>query len=416
MSNFDASLNDCPISKLSDTYYFSNEQLEELFRRARKQKAISFLPDVGYWAVTKYADTKEILSNKKIFSAEITQEPLIPYSPEVLDLFIARGFGPRPTLSNNEREDHARIRLNTLVGFSPARNKKLEPYIRKLVNDAVDTFLPNKRADLLAEMLYELPALVLFKLLGIPENDVDDIKMWSDSRLVLSFGKPNLQQQLQAGNHICDYWDYCVHLVEQRLDKPQDDLPSDLIRTRNGDDAILEVIDIVNIVYGLLFAGHETTTNMSSNAVLTLLQHEGSWKAITKEPELIPNAVEECMRFRSSVVAWRRMVKEDVEIDGVKLTAGDRIMLFLPSANRDEARFEDSEVFDIHRKEARRHVAFGFGRHVCLGAALARLELKIILEELSTRLPGLRLVQDQSLMPVEAVQFRGPEELWVEWD
>jgi len=373
------------------------------------------MPDVGYWAVTKYADTKEILSNKEMFSAEITQQPLIPYSPEVLELFKARNFGPRPTLSNNEREDHARLRLNTLVGFSPSRNTKLEPYIRQLVNDAIDTFKTNSQADLLKQMLYELPALVLFKLLGIPEQDVKDIKMWSDSRLILSFGKPDLQQQLHAANHICDYWDYCITLVQQRIEHPQDDLPSDLLRTRNGDDSILEIDDIVNIVYGLLFAGHETTTNMSSNAVLTLLQHRESWKAIIADPQLIPNAIEECMRFRSSVVAWRRLVRKDVEICGVKLSAGERIMLFLPSANRDEARFEDSEVFDIHRKDARRHVAFGFGRHVCLGASLARLELKIILEELCKRLPELNLVRKQSLMPVEAVQFRGPEELWVEW-
>jgi len=415
MNNFDTTLNNCPLSKMSDTYLFSNEQLEALFRRARKEGPVTYMPDVGYWAVTKYADTKEILSNKEYFSAEITQQPLIPYGPEVLELFKRRKFGPRPTLSNNERDDHARLRLNTLVGFSPSRNKKLEPYIRKLVNDAIDAFATDKQADLLKQMLYELPALVLFKLLGIPESDVQDIKMWSDSRLVLSFGKPDMQQQLHAANHICDYWDYCRALVEQRIDNPQDDLPSDLIKTRNGDDSVLEIEDIVNIVYGLLFAGHETTTNMSSNAVLTLLQHQESWQAIVKDPKLIPNAVEECMRFRSSVVAWRRLVRKDVEICGVKVAAGERVMLFLPSANRDEARFDDSEVFDIHRKDARRHVAFGFGRHVCLGASLARLELKIILEELNLRLPGLRLVKEQSLMPVEAVQFRGPEELWVEW-
>jgi len=387
-----------------------------VFRRARKEGQVTYLPDVGFWAVTRYEDCREILQNKDKYSAEITQQPLVPYSPEVLALFKQRNFNPRPTLSNNEREDHARLRRNTLIAFSPSRNKKLEPYIRELLTDGIEAFIADKKADLVAQIFYQLPALVLFKLLGIPRQDVKKIKLWSDSRLVLSFGKPSLEQQLHAAAHICDYWDYCIELVQSRLDSPQDDLPSDLLETRDGDDSIMTVQDIVNIVYGLLFAGHETTSNMSSNAVLSLLQHRESWEQIVVDPSLIPNAFEECLRFRSSVVAWRRLALEDVEICGVKVTAGEKLLVFLPSANRDEARFDNSEAFDITRKDARRHVAFGYGRHVCLGASLARFESVIILEELSKRLPSMRLVEGQSLMPVEAVQFRGPAQLWVEWD
>ena len=387
-----------------------------MFRRARKDGPVTYLPDVGFWAVTRYEDCREILQNKDKYSAEITQQPLVPYSPEVLALFKQRNFNPRATLSNNEREDHARLRRNTLVAFSPSRNRKLEPYIRQLVVEGVNSFKADKKADLLKQMFYELPALVLFKLLGIPKDDVQKIKRWADSRLVLSFGKPSLEQQLYAADHICDYWDYCVELVQSRLDSPQDDLPSDLLNVRNGDDSVLTVQDIVNIVYGLLFAGHETTSNMSSNAVLSLLQNRESWEQIVANPKLIPNAFEECLRFRSSVVAWRRLALEDVEISGVKVAAGEKLLVFLPSANRDEERFENSEEFDITRKDARRHVAFGYGRHACLGASLARFESVIILEELSKLLPNTRLMQEQSLMPVEAVQFRGPAELWVEWD
>jgi hypothetical protein len=116
------------------------------------------------------------------------------------------------------------------------------------------------------------------------------------------------------------------------------------------------------------------------------------------------------------VVAWRRLAKCDVELSGVKISAGSRLLCFLPSGNRDESRFENGEVLDIRRKDARKHIAFGFGRHFCLGAPLARFELQIILEELARRLPGLRLAEDQDLMPVETVQFRGPKQLWVEWD
>ena len=406
----------CPVTALSDTFKLSNEELEAIFKHARADTPVAHLPDIGYWAISRYDDIKTILSDKENFSSEITLEPLMPYSPEVLSLLKSRGFSPRPTLSNNEREDHTRIRRNAQEAFRPKRTASLEPYIRQLVNEAVDSFEADGRADLVKQMVYELPALVLFKLLGVPEEDVQKIKMWADSRLLLSFGKPSLEDQLTAAGHLADYWDYCLALVQQRMASPEDDLPSDMLATRAGDDSVLTIEDINNVVFGLLLAGHETTTNMSANAILTLLQHPQYWQAIVADPSLIPNAVEECLRFRSSVVAWRRLVKHDVEIQGQKIGAGERVLCFLPSANRDETRFEHGEEFDIHRENARQHVAFGYGRHVCLGSPLARFELIVILEELCKRLPSLRLVPDQSLQPVESVQFRGPQQLWVEWD
>ena len=406
----------CPASSLSDTFRLTNEELEDVFRRTRSESPVFYLDDIDFWAVTKYDDIKTVLGDKDRFSSEITLQPLRPVAPEVVDVFKARNFSPRPTLSNNEGENHARIRRVSQAAFSPRRNQKLEPYIRQLVNEAVDSFKADKQADLVAQLVYELPALVLFKLLGIPEEDVQKIKMWADSRLVLSFGKPGVEDQIIAANHMADYWDYCLDLVQQRIASPQDDLPSDMLEMRAGDDSVLEIEDINNVVFGLLLAGHETTTNMSANAILTLLQHRDSWEAIVSDPALIPNTVEECLRFRPSVVAWRRLVKEDVELSGTRIAAGQRILCFLPSGNRDEDRVAHGEVFDIGRDDARGHISFGFGRHFCLGAPLARFELVVILEELVRRLPGLRLASGQDLMPVETVQFRGPKELLVEWD
>ena len=405
----------CPVSALSDTFHLSNEQLEAVMRRARSESPVCYLEDIDFWAVTKYDDIKTVLGDKARFSAEITLQPLRPVAPEVQALLQARGFSPRPTLSNNEREDHARIRRVAQAAFSPRRNRKLEPYIRQLVNEAVDRFEGDGRADLVAQLVYELPALVLFKLLGIPESDVQQIKMWADSRLVLSFGKPSLDEQLVAAGHLADYWDYCLDLVQQRIASPKDDLPSDMLAMRGGDDSILEIQDINNVVFGLLLAGHETTTNMSANAILSLLQNRASWEAIVADPSLIPNAVEECLRFRPSVVAWRRLAKTDVELSGVRIAAGQRILCYLPSGNRDEDHVDNGEILDIRRDDARGHISFGFGRHFCLGAPLARFELIVILEELAKRLPGMRLAEDQDFMPVETVQFRGPKHLWVEW-
>ena len=207
----------CPVTALSDTFRLSNDELEAILKHARERSPVAHLPDIGYWAITRYDDIKTVLSDKENFSSEITLEPLTPYSPEVLALLKRRGFSPRPTLSNNEREDHARIRRNAQEAFRPKRTASLEPYIRKLVNDAVDSFEADGQADLVKQMVYELPALVLFKLLGVPEGDVQKIKMWADSRLLLSFGKPSLEDQLTAAGHLADYWDYCLALVHYNL-------------------------------------------------------------------------------------------------------------------------------------------------------------------------------------------------------
>jgi len=145
----------CPVSALSDTFRLSNEQLEAVMHKARAGSPVFHLDDIGFWAVTKFDDIKTVLGDKDRFSAEITLQPLAPVAPEVQQLLQDRGFSPRPTLSNNEREDHARIRRVAQAAFSPRRNQKLEPYIRQLVNDAVDRFAGDKRADLVAQLVHQ---------------------------------------------------------------------------------------------------------------------------------------------------------------------------------------------------------------------------------------------------------------------
>ena len=406
----------CPVTALAELFHLSNQQLEQTLNRARAESPVTYLPDIGYWAISKYDDVKRILGDTENFSAEITLQPLVPFTDEVVALLKERKFTPRPTLSNNTRDDHARIRRHTQIAFAPRRMKTLEPYIRRLVEESVSQFIDDKRADLVAQLVYELPALVLFKLLGVPPGDVVHIKQWADDRLLLTFGRLDSERQLEAAKSLADYWDYCLDLVQQKIVNPGDDLPSDMLATRAEDESALSIEDINNVVFGLLLAGHETTTNASGNAILTLLQEEGAWAALAADPGLIPGAIEEILRFRPSVVAWRRLARQTVEVSGVSIPAGGRLLCFLASANRDEDKFDNSELFDMHRKNARTHISFGFGNHFCLGAPLARYELLIILEELTARLPGLRLANDQSFAMIETVQFRGPKELWVEWD
>lgn len=406
----------CPVGMLSDNFKLGNAELEAIYASARLNDPVTYLPDIDFWAVTRYDDVKAILKDTSQFSCEIAMEPLVPFSDEVLQCLKDGGFAGKSNLvANADTESHDRVRRHAQKGFVPKRMAELEPRIRELTDATIDEFIDSGAVDLVEAMLYELPAKVLFMLLGIPDDEVRNVKRWADNRLLLIFGKLSQEKQLEAAHELVDYWQYCIRHVENKAALPGADLPSDMLDARNSDDSILSMMDITLTVFGLLLAGHETTSNMSANAVLALLENEGSWRKLKDDPGLIPNAVEELLRHRPSVVAWRRKTLKPVEIAGVSIPENSRLLLFLASANRDALVFDGGESLDLERRNARGHISFGFGAHFCLGAPLARLELQIILERLTQRIPGMRLKTPQEFRFVETVQFRGPTTLHVAW-
>ncbi|MCB0012144.1 MAG: cytochrome P450, partial [Anaerolineales bacterium] len=196
---------------------------------------------------------------------------------------------------------------------------------------------------------------------------------------------------------------------------PTDDLTSDLIRLRAGDDAVLTLNEIASCMITLLVAGHETTTSQITNGLLHWLSQPGEWARLGQEPELIAAAVEEMLRFDPSVNAWRRLVRRPVTVAGVDLPAGANLLLMLNAANRDPAIFPEPDKIDVGRANLKEHLAFGYGIHYCVGAPLARLEMAILFEELTGRFPNLSLLPDQPIHYVPNISFRGPQKLMVRW-
>jgi cytochrome P450 len=205
-------------------------------------------------------------------------------------------------------------------------------------------------------------------------------------------------------------------LVADRAQEPHDDFTSDLLLARDGDVPALTLPEVTTIVYGLLMAGHETTTCLLGNAFSQLLTRRHAWEAICQDAALIPNAIEEVLRLDSSVITWRRKTTQAVDIGGVSVPANANVLLLLGAANRDPAVFDNPDCFDMHRTNAKEHLSFGHGPHFCLGAPLGRLEARVVLEELSARLPQLRLVPGQTYRFQPNTSFRGPLSLLVEWD
>ena len=210
------------------------------------------------------------------------------------------------------------------------------------------------------------------------------------------------------------YWNYCQELVTKRHENYSDDLPGDLVKLQQEGHEMTDR-EIAAICYSQLFAGHETTTSLMGNGIRELLLHPEAWEAIKAHPEMIPNAIEEVLRYSPSIVSWRRRSTQDSVIGGVEIPEGSNILLIMGSANRDDENFEGGDSFNIERKNAREHLSFGFGIHFCLGSPLAKLEFKVVLEELTKAIPNLRLKENQEFTFAPNTSFRAPNALEVEW-
>lgn len=388
---------------------FEHDGLYETLAAKRAEEPVFYCAEIDYWVVTRRADVETLLEDSRRFSAEIAAAPATPLTPEAADAIRAAGVG-RSAQVACDPPDHGRIRKVAGRYLNMKRYHALEPDIRRLTQAALEAWRGRDEVDLVADLVYELPAHVLFLMLGVPPEDAATIKRWGDDRLNLIWGRPSPEQQVKGAQDLAAFWRYCAAMIEDRKTAPRDDYASWLLAHR--DDGPLSDTEIVSLVFGLLLAGHETTTNLAANAFDQLLTHREAWEAIVAAPDLIPNAVEEVLRRAASVICWRRQAREAVEIAGVTVPAGAKILVALASANCDEAYWERGMAFDIRRPDARNHLSFGKGLHFCIGAPLARLELKVILEEVSAAYPDLALI-DPSRRPafVETISFRGPKSL-----
>lgn len=281
-----------------------------------------------------------------------------------------------------------------------------------------DRFVQRGLTDLIASMFHELPALVIFKFFGIPDNEVETIKAYAGPLALFIWGRPNEVEQ----NHLLDmlgaYAEYSRrHITRSAASaKASGEFSSDFVQAHIEDPQLFPESYIANLLPNFLYAGHETTTSMAGNALRILLENPQQWARICEDPELIPNATEECLRTVSSVIAWRRLTKHAVVVRGIPIPAGAKLLIYSGAANRDPDIFKDPDSFRGDRDNAKRHLAFGYGAHLCIGAPLARMEIKVMLEELSRRLPHLRLVAGQTWSYSANTSFRGPRRLLVEWD
>ena len=383
---------------------------------ARTADPVFYAPAIDNWVVTRYATVREVLRDSTRFSPRIVSDPLTPLCPQAREIIVQSEFDVPGLLVNNDTPSHPHCRKFFGEPLKPSHLATLKPFIEQTVARQIDSMIAQgPPADLAMGLTWDVPALVLFRLLGVPDEDVPQVKEYADSRVVLLWGRPSADEQIRLTRGALDFFRYTTKLVRARIAHPQDDYPSKIIQLRGGDDSIATVRDIIAVTFNLLFAGHETTSSASANILSAIMSRPDLWAAIVSGKIDIPKVVEEGLRFDPPVQAWRRLALQDVELDGVAIPAGSHILLHFAAANRDPDKFDQPDLFDPERDNAGQHTSFGVGAHFCLGATLAKLEIEIMIRQLAQRLPTLHKVPGIAPVYLPNTSFRGLRQLQVSW-
>ena len=383
---------------------------------AREEEPVFYAPRLGYWIVTRYDDVKSVFRDPILYSPRIALEKITPVGQEALDVLASYDYAMNRTLVNEDEPAHIERRRALMEHFIPDNLAPREKTIRRLTREKVDAFIDRGRADLMGEMLWEIPLTVALDFLGVPEDDMEKLREFSVAHTVNTWGRPTPEEQVEVAHAVGKFWTFAGEVLDRMRANP--DGPGWMHYAIRRNAEMPEVVTdsyLHSMMMAIIVAAHETTALASANAMKALLSDRTTWDRLCADPGLIPNAVEECLRAVGSVVAWRRQATAPARIGEVDIPEGAKLLLVQASANRDPRHFENGESLDIWRDNAVDHLTFGYGAHQCMGKNIARMEMRIFVEEFTRRLPHMRLAE-QEFTYLPNTSFRGPDHVWVEWD
>ncbi len=362
----------------------------EWYRSKREQTPVYFDQTSRMWSVFRYNDVLRALSEHATFSSQ----------------FIGSSQPLDTSLINTDPPRHRQLRSLVTQAFTPRTVAQLTPRITEIVNELLDKVAPTGKMDIMGDFATPLPVTVIAELLGVPLEDRARFKHWSDQIVGAA--------EERGGNPQAEMGQYFYHMLEQRRKKPQNDLMSALLAAQI-DGEHLSTHELLGFCILLLVAGNETTTHLITNAIRCFDDNPGTGEQLRAEPALIPDAIEEVLRYRSPVKLMFRICTKDTMIGESKIGEGQPVIAWIGSANHDEAQFPNAEQFDI-RRSPNRHIAFGHGIHFCLGAPLARLEAKIAFEAMLQRFSHIQVVRDVPLEPTNSFILHGVKHLPVTFE
>ncbi|MHC1560764.1 cytochrome P450 [Actinomycetospora sp. C-140] len=348
------------------------------------------------WFVTRYDDVAAALRDERFSSDRITPYRRAKLDGPDADPGVRAAFGVlEGWMVFKDQPDHKRLRRLLSRAFTPRAVTRMTATVEEIAAELLDGIVGRGTGDvdLIGDYAYPLTASVIADMLGVPREDREQFKDWSDQITGLVFGgMGDATRHAVGAEGMADLTAYLADLVRAHERDPADDLISAMISARDDRDA-LSHDEVIATGVLLLFAGHETTTNLIGSGLLALLRHPAQRRLLDARPDLVAGAVEEALRFDGPAKTVARVMGDDVELRGRLLRRGERVFLCPSSANRDPEVFADPDAFDITREKSGQ-LGFGLGMHFCLGAPLARLEASIAIPRAFTRLPGLRLTDE----------------------
>lgn len=385
---------DAPLSPdLTSSEVYAVGVPDDRFTELRSRPGLAWHPygDDGFWAVTRHADIREVSRNAAVFSSGIGHTNLWDLEADALEA--------RRSLIDTDAPDHTRLRRLVARAFTPKNIRRWEDTVRQITVDLLEDFVAAGEGDWVDAVAAPLPIKVILTMLGVPIDDADYLVELSNYLVEGTTDRPSLPDDAfgnttevrllpfsSPASHAL--FEYGEALGDQRRAEPADDLVTMLVQAADDGDRLTRA-EYRNLFHILVFAGNETTRTAITHGAMALADHPEQWRRVLDDPSLVESAGEEILRWATPVLHMRRTVTEDTELAGTAIAAGDKVVMWYASGNRDEAVFDRPFSFDVGRDDNPHQAFGGGGPHLCLGAFLARLEITVLLEEMAKR--GLRL-------------------------
>ena len=385
-----------------------------MYQKLRDEAPVYFVEEAGFWIISRYDDCLDAIRDPKTFSSKMGFRPgAVP--AEATRIYEEEGFGELPdTLVSNDPPSHTRYRKLVDRTFTAGRVRQMEEYMVEVVSELIDAFIDKGRISVMDEFAVPVPMYVIADQLGVPRTNRDKFKQWSDAAVAPLGLLISEEHHIECAKLAVEMNHYFVKVFADRRENPQDDIISDLV-TKEIDGEPMGTPELLSILNQLLVAGNETTTSSIAASIVRLAQEPELVEELANNPEKCNNFAEEILRHESPVQGLFRMTMEDVEVAGVKIPKGSTVNLRYGSANRDDRKYECPADFDVDRKNASSHLAFGAGIHHCIGAQLARREIAIAIRELTSRLKDIRLVDPDKVTHAPSVILRALNEFEIEF-
>lgn len=343
----------------------------------------------GFWVLTRHADVQAVSKNPELFSSEKGAGALLSFESRRQPITAETLAIRRANMVNMDPPDHRTYRSLVMPYLAGPASKRLEPAVIERISSLLDTIRPGESFDLVSAFSAVTPAATMCHLLGVPDEDRDMVVEWGDK--LAAVGDPELADEVAATH--AKVYRYGMDLFERKRTEPGNDLLSAAHEALAKTDRPLRPYSVESLFSLMIVAGHRTTRNTTTSGLLELYRNPDQLARLREKPELIGNAVEEILRYTTVVPLFRRTATADTEIAGQKVAEGEKVVMWYSAANRDESVFPDPDRFDIERPEARKHLSFGHGEHMCVGNMVARLQLRIAIAAFINRFDTLEVVE-----------------------